>query len=678
MKSLRILALVACVLLPAVAQQVGAPTADLDKVSIDELFSVQVTSVGRKAEERSKAAAAIFVLTAEDIRRSGATCIPEALEWVPGLTVLHLDGRSWVVSARGGARLYADKILVMIDGRSLYTPLFSGVVWDAIDVPMADIEQIEVVRGPGAVMWGPNAVNGVINIITKSAKATKGAQVSLAAGNAMVASTEARVGAAPSDGLAYRVWGKFDDLIPAFNSPGFFRFSNEFNYEAPSIHNLNSGTGRAGVRLEGQSGEKDRWMVQGEGYKVDRQDPMAIAVLLPSVIQRVQGHTDYEGGDIQAKWIHTTNAGNESELQFTYSKDDWNYPYLGGQINNLTLDYQKRIQTGEHNELYWGVGFQQYWDSTQGGTLSFSPAAATIRTGDVVLRDEWQFVPGLWMASAGVRLDYNSYRKLEVQPSFRLLFTPDSKQSAWFAISRAVRNPSRFDLNVVGNDGLVEVGPTVAAIEVLGDPSFRPEVENSVEAGYRFQAGQRWSVDASIFWSYYTQLRLLQTTGPTVDFTGPVPTVQEDLCIGNGGTGRNYGGEVWGTIQLLEHWRLIASYSYLNEVRWMPASTAAMQYVWDGTPAQVPHQVLLRSQHDLFRNIRVDLIARARSHDDSLNLPGVFLIDARLAWRPTRSGEISATVQDLANRQVIECYPEIATPAIPIRRTFIFRWTQRF
>ena len=678
MRSSRVFGLVACLFQPALAQQVGAPTNDLDKVSVDELFSVQVTSVGRKAQERSKAAAAIFVLTAEDIRRSGATCIPEALQWVPGLTVLHLDGRSWVVSARGGARLYADKILVMIDGRSLYAPLFSGVVWDAIDVPMADIEQIEVVRGPGAVMWGPNAVNGVINIITKSAKATKGAQVSIAGGNALLNSTEARWGAAPGDGVAYRVWGKFDDRTPAFDSPGYFRFSNQFNYEDSSVHNLDSASGRMGFRLEGQAGEKDQWTVQTEGYRVDRQDPLAIPIVLPDVVQKSQGHSDYEGGDIQAKWVHTTNAGNESELQFAYSKDDWNWPFLDAHINNLNIDYQKRVQTGEHNELYWGAGYQQYWDNTRGGSVSFSPASDTFRTGDVVLRDEWQFVPSLWTASAGVRLDYNSYRKLEFQPSFRLLFTPDSKQSAWFAISRAVRTPSRFDKDVVDVQGSVQDGPLIGAVTVLGNQNFHSEVENSVEAGYRFQFGQRWSIDASVFWSYYDQLRLLQTTGRTVVFTGPVPKIHETLYTGNSGAGRSYGGEIWGTIQLLEHWRLIPSYSYLNEVRWMPPATAALQYAWDGTPAQVPHQVLMRSQHDLSRTIRVDLMARARSHDDALDLPGVVLIDARLAWRPTRSGEVSCTVQDLANRQVLESYAELTTLSIPVRRTFIFRWTQRF
>lgn len=677
MKYFRTFALATGFLQVSQGQHVGAPTNDLDKVSADELFSVQVTSVGRKAQQLSKAPAAVFVLTAEDIRRAGATCIPEALQWVPGLTVLRLDGRSWVVSARGGARLYADKILVMIDGRSLYTPLFSGVVWDSIDVPMADIEQIEVVRGPGAVMWGPNAVNGVINIITKHAKATKGGQVSAATGNELRNSTEARWGAAPNDGLAYRFWGKFDYRTPAFDSPGYFRFNNQFNYRASDIHNLDAGTGSVGFRLEGQSGEKDQWMVQAEGYKVDRQDPLAIPVVLPNEIQTAQGHTDYQGGNIQAKWAHTASSGSESELQFTYNRDDLNYPFLAGSMNNLTVDYQNRTHTGEHNELYWGAGYQQYWDATQGGALAFSPPSYTYRSGDAVLRDEWQFVPGRWTASAGVRLDYGSYRKLEYQPSFRLLYTPSSKQSAWLGISRAVRTPSRFDRDIHVNEGLVQAGPYAPAVYLNGNPTFRSEIERSLEAGYRVQSGQKWSVDASVFWSYYGRLRLLDMTGPRVVALVPAPTLQVDLYTGNGGAGRSYGGEIWGTFQVREHWRLIPSYSYLNEARWLPAASY-FQYAWDGTPASLPHQALLRSQHDLSRTVRLDLMARARSHDPSLNLPGVLPIDARLAWRPTRSGEISVIVQNLTNRRVLECYPEVSTPAIPTRRTFLIRWTQRF
>ncbi len=679
MKSLRIFALALCVSSPVWPQRVGAPTGDLDTLSVEELFSLQVTSVGRKAQELSKALAAIFVLTADDIRRSGATSIPEALQWVPGLTVLQLDGRSWVVSARGGARLYADKILVMIDGRSLYMPLFSGVIWDSIDVPMADIEQIEVVRGPGAVMWGPNAVNGVINIITRHTKTTKGGQISTATGNALLNSTEARWGGAPSEKFSYRAWGKFDYRTPAYDSAGYFRFNNVFNFRDPDIQNLDAGTVRIGARFEGQSGDKDQWQIEAEGYGMDRQDPMAYPVLVPVLFQRVQQHTDYSGGDLQARWTHTASVGNESELQFSFSRNVLDYSFLSGTLNNLTVDYQKRSQTGEHNELYWGVGYQQYWDRTDtGAQMGFSPASATFRSGDVVLRDEWQFVPGRWMASAGVRLDYNNYRRLEYQPSFRLLYTPTAKQSAWVGVSRAVRVPSRFDRDEEVNYGLLYNGSGLTDVLVLGDKDFRSEVERSLEAGYRVQSGQRWSVDASVFWSYYGRLRVLDT--PNLPLPAPsaaVPIPSTVLRFDNAGSGRSYGGEIWGSFQVRDHWRIMSSYAYLNEDRWLPP-LSAYRYLWDGTPADVPHQALLRSQFDLARNLQFDLMARARSYDTTLDLPAVLLWDARLAWRPARSGELSLSVKDLTNRQVLECYPEVTTPAIPLRRTFVIRWTQRF
>src|ERR1017187_4099374 len=250
MKTLRLPLLAVSLLAAALAQRVGTPTDDLTKVGVDELFSVQVTSVGRKAQQLSKSPAAVFVLTAEDIRRSGATSIPEALQWVPGMTVLSLDGRSWDVSIRGSARLYANKILVMIDGRSLYTPLFSGVIWDSIDVPMGDIEQIEVVRGPGAVMWGPNAVNGVINVITKKAQQTKGGQVTASTGNENRGAVESRWGAAPNDKIAFRVWGKLDYRTPAYDSRGLYSFGT-YSYLDPSIRNLDTASGRMGFRVEG-------------------------------------------------------------------------------------------------------------------------------------------------------------------------------------------------------------------------------------------------------------------------------------------------------------------------------------------------------------------------------------------------------------------------------------------
>jgi iron complex outermembrane receptor protein len=663
----------------AFAQRVGAPTDDLDKLSVDELFTLQVTSVGRKAQQLSKAPAAVFVLTAEDIKRSGATSIPEALQWVPGLTVLRLDGRSWVVSARGNARLYSDKILVMIDGRSLYTPLFAGVIWDSIDVPLMDIEQIEVVRGPGAVMWGPNAVNGVINIVTKKAKATKGAVVSVATGNELRGADEARWGAAPSDRLAYRIWEKLDYRTPAYGSPGVFYFNNSGTYTDPAITNLDSATGRFGFRFEGQPSQKDQWMVQGDLYKTDRQDPLAYAVLLPSIVNRTQGHTDYEGGSIQARWTRSTAAGNESELQFTYDKNSLNYPFVGGDINSATIDYQNRVQLGERNEFYWGAGFQQYWDNTYASAaIGFNPRSAVYRVGDVVLRDEWQIVPNRLLGSLGVRIDYNTYRDVEYQPSFRLLYTPNARQSAWVAASRAVRVPSRMDrdIQLSGAESLVQgmpVSPTMT-----GSLGMRSEVARSIEAGYRLQSGQRWSIDASLFWTYYNRLRALEGPRvPQVSFSGGIPQLVLPFVADNSVRGRTYGGEIWAMCQVRSSWRLIPSYSYLNETRWLP-DQGAFQYLFDGYPANLHHQALLRSQHDLSRTVQVDLMAKARSRDLAFGLPGVLLIDARFSWRPTSSGELSVSMENLTDRRVLESYPEVFTPAIPIRRTFVLKWTQRF
>ena len=322
----------------AAAQQVGAPTAALDKLSVDELFSVQVTSVGRKAQELSKAPAAVFVLTAEDIRRSGATCIPEALEWVPGLTVLHVDGRSWVVSARGDTRLYADKLLVLLDGQSLYTPLFSGVMWDLISVPLQDIERIEVVRGPGAVMWGPNAVNAVINIITKSAASTSGAQVSSASGNALRNATEMRWGAPLGDRVSSRAWATFAYRTPTFGTPGYDQLDDSIPYSQNPIGNMNAGSASVGFRVDGSAGKTDQWMAQGSFYKMDRQDPVVYPVMVPAVVDSMQSHTRYLSGNMQGVWTHTASPGNESTLQFTYFRDGINVPYNSMSLNNLTLD----------------------------------------------------------------------------------------------------------------------------------------------------------------------------------------------------------------------------------------------------------------------------------------------------------------------------------------------------
>jgi len=671
MKPLRLLVAIMASVGGLPAQRVGAPTDDLEKLSVDELFQVQVTSVGRKAQRMSTAPAAVFVLTADEIRRSGASSIPEALRWVPGLTVLSMDDRSWAISARGGNRLYVDKILVMIDGRSLYTPLFSGALWEVIDLPLEDIEQIEVVRGPGAVMWGPNAVNGVINIITKKAKSTRGGTASVAAGNDH-GSLTARWGGGDGDRLSYRVWGKLDYLTPAFGSPGYYNY-NGANHTGPPVNDLDSADGRFGFNFEGRPGERDQVRVQGDIYKAGRHDPVANPLQGPNWDGR-SAHSSFSGGYLQALWTHTSLGGAETGLQLTYSPTRLHYPFEGGDFNNLTVDFQYRRQAGERNEIYWGAGFQQYQDNTSASPeVRFDPQRGGYRAGDVVLRDELQIVPGLLMGSAGVRIDYNSYRQVEYQPSLRLLYTPNARQSAWVAASRAVKAPDRLDRDLRVMEVVTEPGfPFPLNVAFSGSTLMRSETERSLEAGYRRQSGQRWSVDASVFYSEYSRLR--------ASYTSPLPTftptgILLDRTINNSGAGRNWGGEIWGTWQVRTGWRLLPGYSYLREEAWLPPGPL---YSWDHDPSDLRNQGTLRSQHDLTRNLQLDLMARTRSRDLAYGLPGAAFFDARLAWRPHHAGEVSVFVENIADRRAVEVYAETGYRSIPTRRTFVMKWTGRF
>ena len=438
-------------------------------------------------------------------------------------------------------------------------------------------------------------------------------------------------------------------------------------------------SGRLGFRVDGQPTEKDQWMVQGDVYKVDRQDAMAFPTMRPAV-ERLPGHTDYEGGFIQGRWIHTASPGNESEFRWSYDHNDFDYSYVAGSLENLTADFQNRRQTGEGNEIYWGAGFQQYWDDTRSQRfVAFDPAKSLYRSGYAVLRDEWQLIPDRFLCSAGIRVDYNSYHQLEYQPSLRFLYTPNARQSAWVAVSRAVRAPNRLDRDLQYDAGYLTDFGFPVRLHSYGNQAQLSEVGRSAESGYRFQSGQRWSVDASVFFTYFERLRALTySTTPNISISNGAPAIDVPMATGNLGRGRSYGGELWGMWQVRPGWRLVPAYSYVRDTFWLPPSTAARLYYWDLIPMDLRHQALLRSQFDIGRQWQVDVMARARSRERAWGLPSAFLVDARIGWRPTRNSEWSIALTNLTDRRVIEASSESATPAIPLRRTFLLNWSRHF
>ncbi|MDE3165337.1 MAG: DUF4154 domain-containing protein, partial [Acidobacteriota bacterium] len=495
---------------------------------------------------------------------------------------------SWLISARGWARQYADKILVMIDGRSLFTPLFSGVIWDDVDVPLGDVERIEVVRGPVSVMWGPNAVNGVINIITKKARQTRGARAQVAAGNSLHGMAESRWGdGSADDRLSYRVWGKAEAFNPAFGSPGVYYLAR-YLVPDPSVSALGGTSGRLGFRVDYEPSDASQWMIAGDIFTIGRDEALGIPAVLPQMTIS-QAHTGYGGGYLQAKYSHTSASGAETSVQFSYDRTRINYPYLAGDLNNLTFDVQHRVQTGSRNEIYFGGGYQQYWDDTASRMFAaFNPTAAAIRDANAVLRDEFQIVPSRLLISAGIRFDYLSFGDFEFQPSVRLLYTPDARHSLWFAVSRAVRTPDRFDRDVRADYGFQLYAGIPIHEHLNGSTAFHSETESSFEAGYRMQSGQRWSLDTSLFWSRYGALRVLSTGMPVPIVDSGRFYLDVPATVINGASGHSWGGEAWGTVQVRPGWRLMPGYYYVRDQRTLPTPSGFTQYHWDRPPQRPP------------------------------------------------------------------------------------------
>jgi iron complex outermembrane receptor protein len=529
-------------------------------------------------------------------------------------------------------------------------------------------------------MWGPNAVNGVINIITRKAKQAKSVDIHASTGNELRGSGFASWSSAPADRAAVRVWGKLVDREPAFSSAGDYLLNTSIRMRDPRpIDRLESRTASMGMRLDSELSAKDQLTVQLDAYGAGRDEMLGYARLPSGALDIAAGRTSSWGGSTQAKWTRTSSPGNEGTLQFTFDKQSLGYPFIDANLNNLAVDYQRLHQTGETNELYWGGGYQQYWDDTRStGLLGFRPASDIYRVGNVVVRDEWQPVPGKLLASAGIRVDYSSQTRFEFQPSVRLLYTPSTRQSLWAGASRAARMPNRLDRDLQSDAGVEMFAGLPIKAEVFGSRGILSETELTAETGYRFQSGQRWSVDTAVFWNYYPRLRALRVPQqPEIMFLPQGPFGYLSIATESSAKGRSYGSETSLTWQVSGGWRLSPSYSWLNQREWMPPANTQFSYARLLTSSAPHHQGLVRSQHDLGRRWQLDLMARARSYNNELRLAGLMLADARLAFRPTQDTEFSVTVRNITGRSEFEAFSESAFVAIPLRRTVVFKWTHR-
>src|SRR3989449_1036177 len=514
---------------PALGQQRDSLQA-LKRLTLDQLMNIEVTSVSRRAERLAQTASAIQVITQEDIRQSGATSLPEALRLAANLQVAQINSREWAISARGFNSTSANKLLVLIDGRTVYTPLFSGVFWDVQDLLLSDVDRIEVISGPGATLWGANAVNGVINVITKDAKDTGGLLVTGGGGTELRGLGSARYGGGLGAHGNYRIYGKAFSRDPTLLSNG---------QAAPDGWHM----GQGGFRLDWDAPDSNRLSLHGDWYD-------------GRIAQASPGHIGVSGGNVMAKWAHPFSAKSVLTVQAYYDRTHRDIPgTFGEDLDIYDVDLQHHSALGPRHEVVWGAGYRLMNDRvTNTPGLAFLPAHVARQWFTAFVQDEIAVLAERLHLTLGTKLEHNDYTGFEVQPSGRLNWTFSPSRTLWAAISRAVRTPSRIDRELFV--------PAQPPFFLAGGPNFHSENELAYELGYRHQQGAL-VLSFATFYSRYHGLRSLELV------PGP-----DSLVIGNGQDGESYGGERTATYRITDNWQLRAGYTELRIHIWPnPGST---------------------------------------------------------------------------------------------------------
>jgi iron complex outermembrane receptor protein len=606
-----------CVAGPGLAQQPDSAAQALKALTIEQLMNLEVTSVSRRPERLAQTASAIQVISREDIRRSGASSLPEALRLASNLQVAQVDSRQWAISARGFNSTTANKLLVLIDGRTVYTPLFSGVFWDAQHVPLADIDRIEVISGPGATLWGANAVNGVINVITKDAKDTPGLVLSGGGGTELRGFGTVRYGGSLGSGVRYRIYGG-----------GFSRDRTALSSGPDSAGDWHLGQG--GFRLDWDASTISHVTLQGDRYdgRIDQPAPGAIAV---------------GGGNVMAKWSRTISETSSLTAHLYYDRTHRDIPGTFGEdldIYDVELQHQTRL--GARHDLVWGLGYRLMNDRVAIGsdsTLAFLPLHVARQWFTGFVQDEIALVPDRLHVALGTKIEHNDYTGFEIQPSGRVNWTLSPSATLWAAVSRAVRTPSRIDRELFA--------PAKPPYFLAGGPGFRSEEELAYELGYRHQEGSL-ALSVATFYSRYHGLRSLEQTNPP-----PSP-----LVIGNGQDGESYGAELTAAYVLTSGWRVRAGYTELRVHIWPnPGSTDTSRGL---TESQTPdRQFFLHSSVDLPAHLRLDARLRAIGEITRRQVPAYEELNARLTWQPTAKLDLSIVGQNLLNPR----HAEFGVPA---------------
>ncbi|MBC7785320.1 MAG: TonB-dependent receptor [Burkholderiales bacterium] len=612
----------------AAATALGADE-DLTALSIEDLMNVEVTSVSKSSQRVADAPAAISVITQEDIARSGLHDIPEMLRLVPGMFVQrgnHLTG--WSVTSRGFADQFANKLLVLQDGRTLYTPYFSGVYWNTVDYPIADLDRIEVIRGPGASLWGSNAVNGVINITTKTAKETQGGLI------------ESRIGTGSSD-LALRYGGQLDDQTHyrvymkgrAFDD---LQGLNEVGDQNQWQHS------RGGFRVDHAIDEKNMFTIQGDAYYQSMSNGVTVGIVEPGYT-----HDYHSGANLLARLTHVESKSSETSLQMYYDRVNLRDPHLEYHLDTIDFDFQQRFAASSRHDLTYGLGLRFQYDTVGSERLDIpmvDPDSRTTYLASAFIQDTITLAPDRLKLVLGSKFEMNSFTGFEIQPSGRLIWTPDEKTSLWGAISRSVRTPGRWQ----EDSNLQDSSPAASIVITSAHPDS--EILWAHELGYRHEFNKSFSLDITGFYNNYDKLIGEQTTSAGLEGAPPRFVVRNQFA--NAQHAEVFGAEVAAIWQVNERWKLRGSYSHLlayvhNDLDNLGASDADMEQSYP------QHQFQIHSYFDITKTLKLNTslyFVDATGGGTIAGSPGpeinsYYRGDINVMWQPQPGLDVSVGVQ---------------------------------
>jgi iron complex outermembrane receptor protein len=652
----------------AISTHAQNPPEDLSKLSVEDLMNVEVTSVSKKEQKVSQTAAAIFVITQEDIRRSGANNIPDLLRMVPGVNVAQINSNVWAISIRGFDGEFSNKLLVMVDGRSVYLPSFSGVFWDVLDVPLEDIARIEVIRGPGGTTWGANAVDGLINIITKNASESRGALIVAGGGNLNQGFGTAQYGGTLGQSTDYRVFAKYFNQDHQPNTAG--------SDGGDGWHTL-----RGGFRGDSKLSANDELMIQGDLYSARVGSLNSFVNSFASPVPQLSFvSVNATGGDIQTDWLHRFSERSDTNLQVsydTYARND----VLREDRHTWSVDFQHHFAWGSRQDVVWGVGYR-YSSSQTNGTpfISLDPANLNPQLFSSFIQDEISLIPDRLFLTVGTKLEHNYYTGFGLMPTARMSWNIDEHQMVWAAISRALRTPSSLDASEqIDTTGFLEPNGMPAIVRTVGNPNFQDETLIAYEAGYRSQLSTRFSLDIATYYNSYNQLQTEEPGAPFLE-TAPAPShlvlpvVAENLMHGE-----TDGVEISAKWKIAPRWTITPACAFERiHLRLAPTSLDTTS-VAAGEGDSPHHWARLDSHVNLPGNFSWDASANFVDRLTAIGVPAYTRLDTQLAWQHHEHFSISLVGQNLENDRHLEFVNSVGTGLeTEVKRSGYVKLTWRF